>query len=63
MRAPFGNLTIPYPVITRVAKGMNGEIVLELSGATVLLDCNGVPPMALNALFDLLERKRRTSQA
>jgi hypothetical protein len=63
MHAPFGNLTIPYALVTRVAKGMNGEIVLDLSGMTVMLDCNGVPPMALNALFDLLEQKRRTSQA
>ena len=63
IRAPFGDLTVPYSTITRVARGVNGEIALDLSGATVRLDCSGVPPMALNALFDLLEGKRRTSQA
>jgi len=39
------------------------QIGLDLSRVIVRLDCSGVPPMALNALFDLLERKRRTSQA
>jgi hypothetical protein len=63
IRAPFGDLTVPYAAITRVARDMNGEISLELSGATVRLDCSGVPDMALNALVELVERKRRASQS
>ena len=63
IRGPFGDLTVPYAMMTQVARGVNGEIALDLSGATVRLDCSGIPPMALDALFDLIERKRRTSQA
>jgi len=58
IHAPFGDLTVPYAMITRVARDGNGGIELDLSGATVRLDCSGVPPMAVNALFDLLERER-----
>ena len=63
IRAPFGDLTVPYAMITRVARDGNGGIELDLSGATVRLDCRGVPLMALDALVELFERKRRTSQA
>ena len=63
IRAPFGDLTLPYAMITRVARDGDGGIELDLSGAIVRLDCSGVPPMALDALLDLVERKRRTSQA
>ena len=61
--APFGNLTVPYRAITRVARDVKGRIRLDLSGATVLLNCERVPDMALNALSDLLERKTRTPQS
>jgi len=63
IRAPFGDLTVPYAAITRVARDVDGGIGLDLSGATVWLDCSGVPDMAVNALFDLLERKTRTLQS
>jgi hypothetical protein len=63
IRAPFGDLTVPYAAITRVTRDMNGEIRLDLSGATVRLDCSGVPDMALNALFDVLQGRMRASQA
>jgi len=63
IRASFGDLTVPYGAITRVAREVKGGIRLDLSGATVLLDCSGVPDMALNALSDLLERKTRTPQS
>jgi len=62
MRAPFGDLTVPYAMMTRVARDGNGEITLDLCGAIVRLDCSGVPPMALDALFDLLQRRRQTSR-
>jgi hypothetical protein len=58
IRASFGNLSVPYASITRVTKDTDGGITLELSGATVRLDCRGVPEMALGALVDLLEGKR-----
>jgi len=61
IRAPFGDVTVPYAMITRVARDGNGRIELSLSGATVRLDCSGVPSMALDALVDLVEGKRRTS--
>ena len=63
IRAPFGDLTVPYAMMTRVTRDGNGEITLDLSGATVRLDCSGVPSMALDVLFDLLERKRRAAQS
>jgi hypothetical protein len=63
IRAPFGDLTVPYAAITRVARDMNGEIRLELSGAIVRLDCSRVPDILLNALVEVVERKRRTSQS
>ena len=58
IRAPFGNLTVPYAAITRVTRNADSGITLELSGATVRLDCSRVPEMALKALVDLLEAKR-----
>jgi len=63
IRAPFGNLSVPYSAIRRVTRDMNGGIGLDLSGATVRLDCSRVPDMLLNALVEVVERKRRTSQA
>jgi len=63
IRAPFADLTVPYAAITRVARDANGGIRLDLSGATVRLDCSGVPDMAVNALCDLLEPKTRTPQS
>jgi hypothetical protein len=63
IRAPFGDVTVPYAMMTQVARDGDGCIILDLSGAIVRLDCSGVPPMALDALFDLLERKRQTSRA
>jgi hypothetical protein len=63
IRAPFGDLTVPYAAITGVARDVDGGIRLDLSGATVCLDCSGVPDMTVNALFDLLERKTRTPQS
>ena len=62
MRAPFGDLTVPYAMMTQVARDGNGCIILDLPGAIVRLDCSGVPPMALDALFDLLQRRRQTSR-
>jgi hypothetical protein len=58
IHARFGDLTVPYAMITRVARDGDGEITLELAGATMRLDCSGVPAMALNALLNLLEEKR-----
>ena len=63
IHGPFGDLTVPYAMVTRVARDGNGEIKLDLLGATVRLDCSGVPTMALDALLDLLEGKSQTSQA
>ena len=63
IRGPFGDLTIPYAMVTRVARDGNGEIKLDLLGATVRLDCSGVPPMALEALLDLVEGERRAAQS
>ena len=63
IHGPFGDLSIPYAMVTRVARDGNGEIKLDLLDATVRLDCGGVPTMALDALLDLLEGKSRTSQA
>ena len=63
IRGPFGDLTVPYGAITQVAREAKGRIRLDLSGATVLLDCSGLPDMALNALCDLLEPKTRTPQS
>ena len=63
IHAPFGDLTVPYATVTQVARDEVGEIRLDLSGVTLRLDCSGVPPMALNALFDLLERKGQTPGA
>jgi hypothetical protein len=57
IHASFGNLTVPYTAITRVTRDTDGEIALELSGATVRLDCRRVPEMVLKALVDLLEGK------
>jgi hypothetical protein len=57
IHAPFGKLTVPYSAITRVARNTNGRITLEMSGATVRLDCGPVPEIALKALVDLLEGK------
>ena len=63
IHAPFGDLTVPYALMTQVARDEIGEIRLDLSGVILRLDCSGVPPMALNALFDLLERKGKASEA
>ena len=63
IRAPFGDLTVPYAAIARVTRDMNGGIGLDLSGATVRLDCSCVPDILLNALVEVVERKRRTSQS
>ena len=63
IQAPFGDLTVPYGMMTQVARDGNGEIRLDLSGVIVRLDCSGVPSMAVNALFDLLERRGQTSKA
>jgi hypothetical protein len=62
IRAPFGDLTVPYGAITGVAREVKGGIRLNLSGTTVLLDCGDVPDMAVDALSDLLERKAPTPQ-
>jgi hypothetical protein len=61
--APFGDLTVPYRAITRVARDAKDRIRLDLSGATVLLDCERVPDMALDAVSGLLERKTRRRQS
>jgi hypothetical protein len=63
IRAPFGDLTVPYAAITGVARDVDGGIRLDLSGATVRLDCSRVPDILLNALVEVVERKRRTSQS
>ena len=59
MRGAFGDLTVPYSLMTQVGRDVNGAIRLDLSGTIVQLDCDGVPAMALNALLNLLEEKRR----
>ncbi|MGD0205913.1 MAG: hypothetical protein ABSB57_05710, partial [Dehalococcoidia bacterium] len=59
IRAPFGNLSVPYSAIRRVTRDMNGGIGLDLSGATVRLDCSRVPDMLLNALVEVVERGQR----
>jgi len=56
IQAPFGDLTIPYALITRVARVSDGQIRLDLAGATIRLDLPNLPDMAVNYLLDLLER-------
>jgi hypothetical protein len=63
IRAPFGDLTLPYGAITRGVREVKGRIRLDLSGTTVVLDCSGVPDMVVDALFDILARKMRTPQS
>jgi hypothetical protein len=58
IHAPFGKVTVPYSAITRVTRDTGGRITLEMSGATMRLDCSRLPEMALKALVDLLEGKR-----
>jgi hypothetical protein len=61
--APFGTLSVPYRAIAGVGRDTKGRIRLELPGATVLLDSERVPDIALDALCDLLERKKRGCQS
>ncbi len=57
IQAPFGDLTIPYVLITRVAKVNDGRIRLDLAGATLRLDIPpGLPDMVVNYLLGLLKR-------
>ena len=55
IQAPFGDLTIPYALITQVARVHDGGIRLDLAGATLRLDLSPyLPDMAVNYLLDLL---------
>jgi hypothetical protein len=54
--APFGDLTIPYASITRVAKVEDNGIRLDLAGATLQLGLGDLPDMVVNCFLDLLER-------
>ena len=56
IRAPFGDLTIPYRLITGVAREEHGRLRMDLAGATLRLDLPNLPDMAVNYLLDLLER-------
>jgi hypothetical protein len=60
IRAPFGDLTVPYAMIAHVTRNANGSITLDLAGATMMLDCNGLPHIALDALCNLLQNKERS---
>lgn len=60
IRAPFGNLTVPYALITRVTRDADGEIRLDMAGATMRFNLSGVPTVAVNVLFDLLNQETRT---
>lgn len=55
IQAPIGDLTVPYALITRVARVPDGGIRLDLVGATLRLDLSPhLPDMAVNYLLDLL---------
>jgi hypothetical protein len=56
IRAPFGDLTIPYGLITGVARDEHGAIRMNLAGATLQLYLPNLPDMAVDYLLDLLER-------
>ncbi len=56
IQAPFGDLTVPYALITRVARVPGDGIALHLVGATLQLDLPKVPDMAVNYLLDLVEQ-------
>lgn len=60
--APFGDLIVPYSLITRVT-GLNGGIRLDLAGATVQLEFSNLPNLAVSALLDLLEHDRRAHKS
>lgn len=62
INAPFGDLTVPYSLITSVT-GLNGGIRLDLAGATVQLEFSNLPDLAVNALLDLLEHDRRAPKS
>jgi hypothetical protein len=55
IRAPFGDLTIPYALITAVTKESPGGIRMNLAGATLRLDNPNLPDMVFNYLVDLLQ--------
>jgi hypothetical protein len=56
IRAPFGDLTIPYALITGVARDSPGQLTMNLAGATLRLDVPSLPDMVFNYLLDLLEQ-------
>jgi hypothetical protein len=56
IRAPFGDLTVPYGLITGVARDEHGGIRMNLAGATLRLEIPKLPDMVFNYLVDLLER-------
>jgi hypothetical protein len=56
IRAPFGDLTVPYALITGVVRDAHGGITMNLAGAALRLDLPKLPDMAVNYLLDLLEQ-------
>jgi hypothetical protein len=57
IRAPFGDLTIPYGLIKRVTRVNDVRIRLDLAGATLRLDLPpSLPDMVVDYLISLLER-------
>ena len=59
IRAPFGSLTVPYALITRATREPDAGVRLDMAGATVHLHLGGVPDVAVNVLFDLLNQETR----
>jgi hypothetical protein len=56
VRAPFGDLTIPYKLVMQASRDEHGGIRMNLAGATLRLDLPSLPDMAVNYLLDLLEQ-------
>ncbi len=55
MSAPFGELTIPYSLVTRSLRNANSGITLHFGGTIMTLDLGAIPDIAVNALLDLIE--------
>ncbi len=59
--APFGDLTVPYRLISRVRR-VNGGIRLDLPGSTLLLEFTRLPNFLVNYLLDIINHEKRTPQ-
>jgi len=56
IRGPFGDLIVPYALVTGVAKESHSEIRMNLAGATLRLHTPNLPDMAFDYLLDLLQQ-------